>query len=102
MMFVHPEEVKSANIIVKNIGNFNDTALIDLSIVNKEMMAKGWEVWVDEDEIFLGPDNGSRIRFFVKGPNLCEPQDYIDVNLTVTSQADQKKTDTIILWIHVV
>ncbi|MEW5760767.1 MAG: hypothetical protein AB1779_08380, partial [Candidatus Thermoplasmatota archaeon] len=65
IMFVHPNERKSANIIIKNIGRLNDTIKLAL---NTERVVPRWNFTLDKYSVTLLPLQMEKIVLTVIGP----------------------------------
>jgi uncharacterized membrane protein len=95
MMFIHPQEIKMANLSVKNVGGQNDTMFLNISVDFMGHEGQGWDAWLDEDELELEPSGTELVKVFVKGPDFGNPNDFIEVSINATSARNPDKNDSI-------
>jgi uncharacterized membrane protein len=94
IMFVHPNETKSANVTVRNTGGQNDTA--HLALVPDFHGHDGWKVKMETTDLILKPQQVRKIKVSVTGPSFGADGDYIDVNITANSAGNPNRTGSII------
>jgi uncharacterized membrane protein len=95
MMFIHPTEVKTANMSIKNVGGQNDTMYLNITIDYKGHESDGWESWLDEDAIDLNPSEKIKTLVYVRGPDKGNPNDFIETCVNATSMRNPDKNDTV-------
>jgi len=95
LMFIHPEEIKSGNITIKNLGGQNDTIWLNLTINYNGLDENGWEAWLEEEELELGPQELYKLQVFVRGPTTGNMNDNIEVQMNATSKGNPWKNDSI-------
>ena len=95
MMFIHPEEIKSANVTLKNLGGLNDTFLLNLTIDYQGHPNTGWKAWLETDTIDLDELALSKFQVYVKGSKDCYYTENINVTIKATSQRDPLKNASI-------
>jgi uncharacterized membrane protein len=95
VMFIHPEEIKSANITIKNLGGQNDTIWLNLTINFNGHELQGWNAWLEETELLLGAQESHKMQVYVQGPKTGNPNDNIEVAINATSKGNPWKNDTI-------
>jgi uncharacterized membrane protein len=102
MMFIHPEEIKSANITIKNLGGQNDTIWLNITTNLNGHEGVGWEAWLDQEELELGPQKSYKMQVYVKGPTTGNMNDNIVVSINATSKGNPWKNDTIMFKVFLI
>jgi|GEM_PF-1210081 len=105
VMYARPDETKSANIIVRNTGGRNDTAYLDISAdfhgknggIGKNYTGEGWKVWIDEKykELNMDAREMRKIPLNVRGPARGASNEYIEVEISATSQMNPMESDNV-------
>ncbi|MEW5760673.1 MAG: hypothetical protein AB1779_07890, partial [Candidatus Thermoplasmatota archaeon] len=88
IMFVHPNERKSANIIIKNIGRLNDT--INLALNNEKVLPE-WNFTLDQYSVTLLPMQIAKVLLTVVGPPKGNEGDVSIVVINATSAGDPSR-----------
>lgn len=112
IMFVHPNETKSANLTIRNLGGQNDTMHVNIDAdfmeheggVGADYKGSGWKVWMDEDYSEIDMDAQEVLKFpiYVRGPYKGKPNDYIKVIISATSEMNPLKNDTVEFRVYLV
>ena len=102
IMFIHPDQTNSANMSVKNLGCFNDTMGLNLSIDYNGHYGLGWDAWLEDYKLVLGPQEVYKTRINIKGPRTGKLNDYIIVNVNATSSGNPWKIDNLTFRVYLV
>ncbi|MEM2976531.1 MAG: CARDB domain-containing protein [Thermoplasmata archaeon] len=112
IMYVHPNETKSANITVRNMGGQNDTMFLGISAqfydkvggIGKDYKGDGWKVYLDEryKEMEMEAQEVRNIQVFVRGPARGVANEYIMVTVNATSMMNPMKNDTVSFRVYLV
>jgi uncharacterized membrane protein len=112
IMYVHPNETKSANITVRNMGGQNDTMYVGITAdfygkaggFGKDYKGEGYKLWIDErnKELDLDAQEIVKVPVFVRGAPMGQPNEYIKVILYATSKMNPGKNDTIEFRVYLV
>jgi len=112
IMYVHPNETKSANISVRNLGGQNDTMWLGAAAelyekeggVGKEYKGTGWKVWMDESkkEMEMAAQEVRKVSIYVRGPSKGAANEYITVTMNATSKMNMLKNDTVSFRMYLV
>ncbi len=112
IMYVHPNETKSANVTVRNMGGQNDTMYLGVSAefyekvggVGKDYRGDGWKVYLDEryKEMEMEAQEIRNIQVFVRGPARGVANEYITVTVNATSMMNPMKNDTVTFRVYLV
>jgi uncharacterized membrane protein len=112
LMYVHPNETKSANITVRNMGGQNDTMYLGINAdfygkkggFGKDYKGDGYKLWIDErnKELDLDAQQIVKVPVFVRGAANGQPNEYIKVIVNATSRMNPSKNDTIEIRVYLV
>jgi uncharacterized membrane protein len=102
IMFIHPSQTNSANMTVENLGGFNDTIWLNLSIDYNGHEGVGWNASLDYYELELGPQAIYENRIDIRGPSTGKLNDYIIVNVNATSKGNPWKIDNLTFRVYLV
>jgi len=100
MMFIHPMEIKTGNLTIKNVGGQNDTMYLNVTMNLMGHEDQGWDAWLSESTVELQPSEVAKIELSVKGPDFGNPNDFIEVCVNATSSRNPDKNDTICLRVY--
>jgi uncharacterized membrane protein len=92
VMYLHPNETKSANITIRNTGGLNDTVHLNLTTDFHEH--KGWKAKIETTDFGLKSQESRKVKVSVTGAPDGYDQDYIDVKVTATSAGNPKRNST--------
>ncbi|MBM4249095.1 MAG: hypothetical protein FJ149_06615 [Euryarchaeota archaeon] len=105
IMYIHPNETKSANITVRNMGGQNDTMYLGIAGdfygkeggTGKDYKGEGYKLWIDEKhkELNLDAQEIRKIPIYVRGAARGTPNEYIKVVVNATSTMNPMKNDTV-------
>jgi uncharacterized membrane protein len=95
LMFIHPMEIKTANITVKNVGGQNDTMHLNISVNLMGHENQGWDSWLAENDIELTATESKKVEITVKGPDFGNVNDFIEVHINATSERNPDKNDSV-------
>ena len=112
VMYLHPNETRTANITVRNMGGQNDTMYLG---VGADLYGKdggfgagykggGWKVWMDDrfKTIDMDAQEVLRVPISVRGPVKGIPNEYITVIASATSKMNPLKNDTVQFRVYLV
>jgi uncharacterized membrane protein len=112
VMFVHPNETKTANITVRNMGGQLDTMFLGTSAelygkdggTGKEYKGDGWKIWIDEryNELEMDGQEVRKVPINIRGPAKGIPNEYITVIANATSKMNPLKNDTVQFRVYLV
>ena len=112
IMYVHPNETKSANVTVRNMGGQNDTMYLGVNAefyekeggVGKDYKGGGWKTWMDENkkEMEMAAQEIRKVPIYVRGPSKGSPNEYITIIMNATSKMNPLKNDTISFRVYLV
>jgi uncharacterized membrane protein len=92
VMYIHPNETKSANITIRNTGGLNDT--VHLNLTTDFHGHKGWKAKLETTDFGLKSQELRKVKVSVTGAPDGYDQDYIDVKVTATSAGNPKRNST--------
>jgi uncharacterized membrane protein len=93
VMYLHPNETKSANITIRNTGGLNDTVHLNMTTDFHEH--KGWKAKIDTTDFTLKSQETRKVKVSVTGAPDGFDQDYIDVKVTATSEGNSKRNSSV-------
>lgn len=93
VMYVHPNETKSANITVRNTGGLNDT--VHLNMTTDLHDHPGWKVKIEAQDFPLKPQEARKIKVTVTGAPEGQANEYIDTKVMATSAGNPKRNSTV-------
>ena len=93
VMYVHPNETKSANITIRNTGGLNDT--VHLNLTNDFKGHKGWKVKIEALDFQLPPQGSRKLKVSVTGAPEGMANDYIDTKVIAISDGNPRRNSTI-------
>jgi uncharacterized membrane protein len=93
IMYVHPNETKSANITIRNTGGLNDTVHLNLSTDLHNH--KGWKVKIEALDFVLKPQETRKLKVSVTGAPEGMPNDYIDTKVVAISEGNPRRNSTV-------
>jgi len=94
LLFIHPEESKTANLTIENTGNENDVFSLNVSIDYNGHEGLGWMASLNKKRIDIPLGERKVVRVSVKGPDNGYPNDNINVTITAVSEGDNGTKDT--------
>jgi uncharacterized membrane protein len=94
VMYVHPNETKSANMTIRNSGGLNDTVHLNLTTDLHEH--KGWKVKIEAKDMdfILKSQETRKVKISVTGAPEGFLNDFIEVKVTATSEGNSKRNST--------
>ena len=92
VMYVHPNETRSANITIRNTGGLNDTVHLNLTVDLHEH--KGWKARLDAYNFSLKSQEVRKIKVSVTGAPDGFDGDYIGITVTATSEGNSRRNST--------
>ncbi len=95
LLYIRPEEHKTANLTIKNLGGLNDTVTVTLVTDFHGHEGDLWEAWIDEEVLELGPQEVYMLEINIRGPTGGNPGDFISVSLSASSAGNPFKNDTV-------
>lgn len=112
MMYVRPNETKSANITVRNMGGQNDTMFMGIMAdfyekpggVGPDYKGSGWKAWLDvtKTTIEMEAQASTKVKVSVRGAATGQPNEYIKVIVNATSTMNPMKNSTVEFRIYLV
>jgi PGF-CTERM protein len=93
VMYVHPNETRTANITVRNTGGLNDTVHLNLTVDLHGH--KGWKVKVEALDFGLKPQEARRLKVSVTGAPEGMANDYIDTKVVAVSDGNPRRNSTV-------
>jgi len=93
VMYVHPNETKSANITIRNTGGLNDTVSLNLSVNFHDHL--GWKVKVENMSFVMKPQEVKKLKISVTGPPEGTLNDYIDSKVIAVSEGNSRRNSTV-------
>jgi len=93
VMYVHPNETKSANITIRNTGGLNDT--VHLNLTNDFKGHKGWKVKIEALDFALPPQGSRKLKVSVTGAPEGMANDYIDTKVIAISDGNPRRNSTV-------
>jgi uncharacterized membrane protein len=112
IMYVHPNETKSANITVRNMGGQNDTMYLGVNAdffgkrggFGKDYKGEGYKIWIDERYKVLDMEAQEilKVPLHVRGAPNGQPNEYIKVIGNATSTMNPMKNDTVEFRVYLV
>jgi uncharacterized membrane protein len=103
VMYIEPNQTKSANLTVFNLAEENATILLNISAAlhgkpggtGKEYNGTGWKVWLEWLSLDLGVNRSEKVKVTVRGPKTGDVNDYIDVTINATSRRDWQYNESV-------
>ncbi|MEM2976734.1 MAG: CARDB domain-containing protein [Thermoplasmata archaeon] len=93
VMYVRPNETKSANITIRNTGGLNDTVTLNMSV---DMHGHtGWKVKLQATSFELKPQEIVKVKVSVTGDPEGQANDFIDTRITATSTGNPRRNSTV-------
>ncbi|MGQ9582293.1 MAG: COG1470 family protein [Thermoplasmatota archaeon] len=93
VMYVRPNETKSANITIRNTGGLNDTVSINMTV---DMHGHtGWKVKLQSNQLELKPQEIVKLKVSVTGDPEGQANDFIDTRITATSTGNPRRNSTV-------
>jgi uncharacterized membrane protein len=112
IMYIHPNETRSANITVRNMGGQNDTMYLGVTAdfygkkggFGKDYKGEGYKIWIDErnKELDLDAQEVRKVPVSVRGAPMGQPNEYIRVTVYATSKMNPSKNDTVEFRVYLV
>lgn len=93
VMYVHPNETKTANITIRNTGGLNDT--VHLNLTNDFKGHKGWKVKIEALDFPLPPQGSRKLKVSVTGAPEGMANDYIDTKVIAISDGNSRRNSTV-------
>jgi len=100
LLYIHPEEIKSANVTIKNLGGLNDTFALNVTVDSQGYENAGWKAWLSTDTLDVAGLETTKFQVYVKGPKDCDMSDHIKIRINATSERSPWKNAsiTIVAW----
>jgi len=86
VMYIHRGETKKASLTVRNNGSFPGT--VELGIAIKARDNRDWKANISVSSLHLMPGQSGALTLTVTGPSTGIPNEYIEINISMTSGND--------------